>query len=102
MPFSVHSSEIREVVGAILEKISETVSVVQNPIGPHQSHDIDGMNCPRKKLSAVPAIMPVIIPEPVIDRNRMPAKKVARIGPENAEPIMFTISITVDEDCATK
>ena len=85
-----------------MEKISETVSVVQNPIGPHQSHDIDGMNCPRKKLNAVPAIMPVIIPEPVIDRNRMPAKKVARIGPENAEPIMFTISITVDEDCATK
>ena len=93
---------MREVVGAILEKISETLNVVQNPIGPHQSQEIDGTYCPRKKLRAVPAIMPVIIPEPVIDRNRMPAKKVARIGPENAEPIMFTISITVDEDCATK
>ena len=102
MPFNVHSSEMQEAVGAILEKISETVSVVQNQIGPHQSHEIDGTYCPRKKLSAVPAIMPVIIPEPVIDRNKMPAKKVARIGPENAEPIMFTISITVDEDCATK
>jgi len=102
MPFNVHSSEMQEAVGAILEKISETVNVVQNPIGPHQSQEIDGMYCPRKKLSAVPAIMPVIIPEPVIDRNKMPAKKVARIGPENAEPIMFTISITVDEDCATK
>jgi len=78
------------------------LSVAQNPIGPHHSHEIDGTYCPRKKLSAVPAIMPVIIPGPVIDRNRIPAKKVARIGPENAEPIMFTISITVEEDFATK
>ena len=47
--------------------------------------------------------MPVIMPGmPVIDRNKIPAKKVARIGPENAEPIIFTISITVDEDFATK
>ena len=89
---------MQEAVGDTLEYISEMLSVAQNPIGPHHSHEIDGMYCPRKKLSAVPAIMPVIIPGPVIDRNRIPAKKVARIGPENAEPIMFTISITVEED----
>ena len=102
MPFNVQSSEIREAVGDIFEYMSETLNVVQNPIGPHQSQEIDGMYCPRKKFNAVPVIMPVITPEPVIDRNKMPAKKVARIGPENAEPIMFTISITVDEDFATK
>ena len=102
MSFNVQSPETGDAVGDIFEYISETLNVVQNPIGPHQSHEIDGMYCPRKKLSAVPVIMPVIIPGPVIDRNKMPAKKVARIGPENAEPIMLTISITVDEDFATK
>ncbi|KHE91730.1 MAG: hypothetical protein SCABRO_02543 [Candidatus Scalindua brodae] len=102
MLFNVHSSEVCDVVEDIFEYIDETLNVVQNPIGPHQSQEIDGTYCPRKKLSAVPAIMPVIMPGPVIDRNKMPAKKVARIGPENAEPIMFTISITVDEDFATK
>ncbi|GAX62410.1 transcriptional regulator [Candidatus Scalindua japonica] len=86
----------------IFEYISEIHSVVQNPIGPHQSHEIEGTYCPRRKLSVVPAIMPVMIAEPVIDLNKIPAKKVARIGPENAEPIMFTISITVEEDLATK
>ena len=102
MPFNVQSSETGEADGDIFEYINETLNVVQNPIGPHQSHEIHGTYCPRKKLSAVPAIMPVIIPGPVIDRNKMPAIKVARIGPENAEPIMFTISITVDDDFATK
>ncbi len=42
MPFNVQSSEIREAVGDIFEYISETLNVVQNPIGPHQSQEIDG------------------------------------------------------------
>ena len=86
----------------IFEYMSETLSVVQNPIGPHHSQEMDGMHWPRKKLSAVPIIMPVTTPEPVIDRNRIPPRKVARIGPANADPIMFTNSITVEEDFATK
>ncbi len=101
MPFNVQFPVIREVVGDIFEYMSETLSVVQNPIGPHQSQDIDGTYCPRRKFNTVPTIMPVIIPGPVIDRNKIPARKVAMIGPAKAEPIMFTNSITVEEDFAT-
>ena len=63
----------------IFEYMSEILNVVQNPIGPHHSQEIDGMHWPMKKFNAVPAIMPVTTPEPVIDRNKIPPKKVAMI-----------------------